>query len=428
MRAAADTVCQAIDEKRLGGAYRLQDGKLLSVLPSSAKGQWRITHFESGKSHRLHATDELNFKSAGDMDSANPVVFSYEFGLNGKGLAETLTIKQNDRRPIAAKKVPFREESAIFKSGETALFGKLTLPSTGKAPFKTVVFVHGSDPTPSVDREWLPHLLASHGIATFVFDKRGTGCSKGQYLQHFDVLSNDVVAAVAWLKTRPEIAKDNIGLAGFSQGGWVAPLAALKDASVKFVLVGYGMAMSMADEERLEVPLKLKERGVDDASIAEFQELNAALHRVAREGFKDSQELESKIEKFKDRKWIATVKEIQSWMSVVLQMGIPQAKVAVPQMFENYFQPFYEPVPTLEKLNIPMRWLIAEKDIEAPPEPTIDVLKRLRQQGKPVSTVIFANADHGILEFEMRDGKRVPTKYAAGYFSSVLGWIQHPTR
>ena len=56
-----------------------------------------------------------------------------------------------------------------FKSGDTELFGKLTLPERGKRPFKTVIFVHGSDQTASVDHEWLPHLLAGHGIATFIF-------------------------------------------------------------------------------------------------------------------------------------------------------------------------------------------------------------------------------------------------------------------
>ena len=60
--------------------------------------------------------------------------------------------------------------------------------------------------------------------------------------------------AARWLRTQPEIAKDKVGLAGFSQGGWVAPLAALKDRSIRFVAVGYGLAMSMADEDRLEAP------------------------------------------------------------------------------------------------------------------------------------------------------------------------------
>jgi uncharacterized protein len=416
--------CEANDAKRLSGAYRLADGSVASILPSGSNGNWRITHFGSGRSHKLYATDQLKFHSAGDLESENPVVFRYEFGLGTNGLADTLTIKQNRRKALTAKKLNLLEETTVFKSADTELFGKLTLPATGKAPFKTVIFVHGSDPVSSVDQEWLPHLLAAHGVATFVFDKRGTGCSKGQYMQRFDVLSNDVIAAVNWLKTKQAVNKNSVGLAGFSQGGWVAPLAARNESSIKFVLVGYGMAMSVADEDRLEAPLKLKEKGASDAAIAEYQELNAVLHKTARAGFVDWRELEEKLEGFKDKEWLAAAKGLPTWVGMALQMGIPQAKVAAPQMIENFFQPFYEPVPTLEKLNIPMLWLIAENDIEAPPEPTIEALQRLRQQGKPFSTIVFPQSDHGMLAFEVREGKRVKTKYADKYFSTILKWIQ----
>jgi uncharacterized protein len=406
------------------GAYRTAGGALVSVLPSGPDGHLRITHFGSGRSHKLYPTRALKFQSASDMDSETPVAIRYEFRPGKGGGADTLTIHENKHRPMTAQRVKHREETAVYNSGDTALFGKLTLPARGKPPFKTVVFVHGSDPTPSIDQEWLPHLLASNGIATFVFDKRGTGCSKGQYVQHFGVLSDDVVAAVAWLQTQPAVDKTRVGLAGFSQGGWVAPLAALKDPSIKFVLVGYGLAMSLADEDRLEAPLKLKELGVDQASIAEYQVLNSALHQLAREGFKDWSHFEATLERFKDRPWLTVARAQPSRVGITLQMGLAQAKVVAPPMFENFFQPFYEPVPTLEELKVPMLWLIAADDIEAPPEPTIKALKRLRQQGKPFATVVFPQADHGMQEYQLRDGKRVRTKYAQGYFSTLLKWTQ----
>lgn len=416
--------CGASDAQRLGGAYRMADGSVISILPSGDKGQWRYTHFGSGSSHRLHPVEALQFQSAADLDSEQPVAMRYAFALGPDGIARSLTVKASGQPAVTARRLPHHGESAVFKSGETELFGKLTLPAHGRPPFKTVVFVHGSDPLPSVDLEWLPHLLASHGIATFVFDKRGTGCSKGQYVQHFGVLSDDVVAAVAWLKTRHEVDPRRIGLAGFSQGGWVAPLAALKEPSIRFVAVGYGLAMSVADEDRLEAPLKLKARGASDTAIAEYEELNAALHQLARDGFKDWRPVEEKLEKFKDRDWLATAREMQTWVGVVQQMGLTQAKAVAPQMFTHFFQPFYEPVPTLEKLGVPMLWLIAGQDIEAPPGPTIEALERLRRQGKPITTVVFPNADHGLQDFEVRNGKRVRTKYADNYFPTLLKWIQ----
>lgn len=430
----APPTCLVADAQGINGVYRMANGALLSVLPSGAEGQRRITHFDSGKSHKLLPLRDLRFQSSAEWESESPAAFGYQFTLGRDGSADTVTIQalgsqthgaQGGNSNLSAKRVKLHEEIVTFKSGEVELFGKLTLPSSNlKRPLKTVIFVHGSDPVASVDQEWLPHLLAVNGIATFVFDKRGTGCSKGQYVQHFDVLANDVVAAVNRLKTRQDIDKTAIGLAGFSQGGWVAPLAALKDPSIKFVVVGYGLTMSIADEDRLEAPLKLKALGVDDVSIAEYQELNAALHKVAREKFANWHEFDAAMEKFKDRPWLVTAKSMQTWIGVMLQMGVPQAKHAAPQMFEHFFMPFYEPVPTLEKLRAPMLWLIAGQDIEAPPERTIETLKRLRGSGKPFSTVVFPNADHGMQEFELRDGKRIRTRYAKGYFATLLKWVK----
>ncbi len=421
---AQEKPCRIADTNQLQGAYRFADGRVISIVPTSTVGQWRYTDFNSGKSYKLYPADALNFQSADDWKSETPVVFRYHFNLDKNDVAESLIIKQNGKGDIIAKKIKFREQTVTFKSGDIQLFGKLTMPMNGKTPFNTVVYVHGSDNEGSVDREWFPHIFAANGIATFVFDKRGTGCSEGKYTQHFGVLSDDVVAALRWLKTRPEVDSNRIGLAGFSQGGWVAPLAALKDSSVKFVLVGYGMAMSVAEEDRLEAPLKLKEMGLDAESIAQFQELNGALHKVAKGNFKDYREFEAMVTKYKDAKWFAVVKGTQTWAGSVLSMGIEQAKVQIPPMFETFFQPFYEPVPTLESLNIPMLWLIAKDDIEAPPEPTIAVLKRLRGEGKPFATVIFPNTNHGITEFVRRDGQRVTTQYAPNYFSTMVKWIK----
>jgi uncharacterized protein len=410
----------------LAGAYRAVDGRVVSILPAGAPGHWRITHFDSGRSHRLHPADTLNHRSARDWESAEPAAIRYRFALDGAGAAVSLSISEDGLRPLAMKRLALRESPASFKSGDVDLCGRLTLPASGRAPFRTVVFVHGSDPVPSVGQELLPHLAGAHGIATLVFDKRGTGCSKGQYVQHFGVLSDDVVAAVQWLKTVKEVDAGRIGLVGFSQGGWVAPLAALKEPAIRFVAVGYGLAMSMADEDRLEAPLKLRAAGVDEASVAEFEQLNAALHRVAREGFQDWREFEALAERFRERPWLATARQQQSWVSVVFQMGIAQAKVAAPGMFQHFFQPFYEPVPTLEKLGVPMLWLIAGDDIEAPPGPTLEVLARLRREGKPVTTVVFPGADHGLHLFELRQGKRIRTQYAPRSFSTLLSWLRDP--
>lgn len=407
----------------LNGVYRTATGVLISVLPADKPDQLRVVHFQAGHADVLLPVGSLVYRANSNPALGTPTTRTYAFKAEQAGTAARLMITARGRPPQVATRMALQERDTTIQSGDVQLAARLTLPANGRGPFKTVIYVHGSDPIPSVGREWLPHLLAARGVATLVFDKRGTGCSTGRYVQHFDVLSDDVVAAARWLRTQPEVRADAIGLAGFSQGGWVAPLAATKEPAIRFVAVAYGLAMSLADEDRLEAPLKLRARGLSDADLQEFETLNASLHRVARAGFKDWTELEQQLSAFKDRKWLSIAAQEQSWVGVLLQMGLPQAKIAAPGMFKDFFQPFYEPVPTLESLNIPMLWLIAGKDIEAPPELTLVALDRLQRQGKPLTVRVFPNADHGMQDFIVIDGRRAPTGYAKGYFASLAAWI-----
>ncbi|MEO8575965.1 MAG: alpha/beta fold hydrolase [Gemmatimonadales bacterium] len=406
---------------RLLGAYRFTNGDLAGVEPSSA-GTWRYIDFRTGESHQLFLDDSLSFHSSSDFNGGEPKAITYRFTVGVAGQIDRLVMKRGSWRPMSAKRVVVREDTMSFSSGDVRLFAKLVRP-VGRTRTAAVAFVHGSDTTGVVDSELLPYLLAANGISGFVFDKRGTGKSTGNYTQRFGALSDDVVAAVAVLRGKADIDSTRIGLAGFSQGGWVAPLAASKDPSIAFVLVGYGMAMSIADEDRLEGPLKLKAIGVDAEQIRRYEAANATLHALARDNFANWTDLERTLEAERNEPWVAAVRKTQTWMSSVLAMGIPQAKVVAPQMFTTYFDPFYDPVPTLESLHIPMLWLMAGDDIEAPPEITLGVLDRLRREGRLVETIVFPRTDHGIREFVIKDGRRVTTKYAAGYFTAMASWL-----
>jgi dipeptidyl aminopeptidase/acylaminoacyl peptidase len=81
-------------------------------------------------------------------------------------------------------------------------------------------------------------------------------------------------------------------------------------------------------------------------------------------------------------------------------------------------------MPVLSTLDVPMFWLIGGQDVEAPPEVTIQRLTELKAQGHPVELKVFPTADHGILEFEMKDGERVYTGYSPGYFQTAIDWLR----
>lgn len=408
------------------GVYRVTGGSLVGVR-ASGEGRLRYIDFATGESHAMYPSGPDEYHSASDWGSETPVALTYRFSRGPDGAIRTLRIESTSGGVRRASRVRLRTRSVDVHSGDVRLRGRLVLPSSGEGPHPVVVYVHGSGRASAVDTRVLPYYWAANGIAGFVFDKRGTGESEGSYTQLFEVLASDVVAAADRIKEDPEIDARRVGLAGFSQGGWVAPLAASRDSTIRYAFIGYGLAMPVAEEDRLEAPEKLRALGFEGEAIAEFEDLNAVLHEIARAGFPEAgwERLASKIEEYQGREWMAAIRETQTWAGQLLTMGLDRARQVVPQMFESFIDPFYDPVPTLEVLEIPMMWVIAEEDIEAPPGPTIDVMKRLRDSGKPFELAVFPGTDHGMTTFEgLPSGGRIETGYAPGYYCTMMAWLR----
>jgi hypothetical protein len=85
----------------------------------------------------------------------------------------------------------------------------------------------------------------------------------------------------------------------------------------------------------------------------------------------------------------------------------------------------YDPMPVLRGLRVPELWVLAGSDTEAPPEETHKRLLALSAEGHPITTVVFPDTNHGILEFETgADGQRKSTRHAEGYFRVLIDWIK----
>ncbi len=133
-------------------------------------------------------------------------------------------------------------EEIEIQSGEVTLSGTLTLPKNFNDATKIVVLASGSGPQ-NRDCELMGHKpflviadrLAKKGIATLRFDDRGTAKSSGSYnaasLMDF---GSDVTSWVDTLQNRyPE---NKIGVAGHSEGGMHALIAATSTKNVAFVI------------------------------------------------------------------------------------------------------------------------------------------------------------------------------------------------
>ena len=165
------------------------------------------------------------------------------------------------------------------------LAGRLLLPK-GSATVPIVVLVHGSEHDSARDFNPLQRILPAEGVGSFVYDKRGTGASGGDYSQDFSLLADDVVAAMREAKRLAGSRTGRIGYQGGSQGGWVLPIAVNREHG-DFSIVCFGLAVSVIDEDQQEVEIEMREKGHSPAEIAKALQVASAAEAVFASGFTD---------------------------------------------------------------------------------------------------------------------------------------------
>ncbi|MBL0938483.1 MAG: alpha/beta fold hydrolase [Gemmatimonadaceae bacterium] len=152
---------------------------------------------------------------------------------------------------------PYTAESVTIQTSRGyTLAGTLTRPAKAAGRVPVVITISGSGPQErdsrlSVVKGYMPFremadTLARRGIAVLRYDDRGVGESGGRGALRDTATSvdfaDDVLSVVQYLRTRSDVDGTRIALAGHSEGGLIAPIAAVKDPSVRAVVLIAGPA------------------------------------------------------------------------------------------------------------------------------------------------------------------------------------------
>jgi dienelactone hydrolase len=130
-----------------------------------------------------------------------------------------------------------------------ALAGTLTVPGGARGRVPAVLLISGSS---AHDRDMaeadapyrpfaqLADTLGRRGIAVLRLDDRGVGASGGRFEgSTTGDRADDMRAALAFLRARPEVDPARVALFGLSEGGQIAPMLAAEDARLRgIVLLG----------------------------------------------------------------------------------------------------------------------------------------------------------------------------------------------
>ncbi len=236
-----------------------------------------------------------------------------------------------------------KTENVTFKSEGVNLTGTIYTPQQYNA---AVVIVHGSGQQPRMNK--FAKILAQNHIAVLTYDKRGVGKSGGIYAgpevgtnnidaTNIALLAKDASAAVTLLYQQNK--KIPVGLVGFSQAGWIIPIAANQNSLVEFMVL-------------FSCP-----------TITTLEQLRFQFYTNGNTNFWENHTEADALEHLRNDP-------------------------------DRYQFTDTDPKDALRSLSIPGLWLFGAKDIQIPAGLCIAHLNTLKVQGKPFEYTLFSKLGH----------------------------------
>lgn len=244
---------------------------------------------------------------------------------------------------FAQKFNPDIKQDIIINSEGVNLAGTIYKP---KNAYASVVVVHGSGQETRMTE--FAELLANNGISVLTYDKRGVGKSGGVYAGpevgtnnvdslNINLLAKDARAALNEIKNYSNGTP--IGLLGFSQAGWIIPIAANNNPLVNFMVL-------------FSCP-----------TITSLEQLRFQFYTNGNTNF-----------------WVNHTEE--------------DARNHIKNDSDRYQFISTDPKVALRNISAPSLWLFGEKDIQIPVKLCIEQINELKTKGKHFEYILFPNLGH----------------------------------
>lgn len=336
--------------------------------------------------------------------SAAQLGMSYEGTLNQKADEISGTFKQGagttsmvfkriaempktGRLQDPVKPYPYAEEEVTYKNvkDNVKLAGTLTFPRGG-GKYPAVVLITGSgaqdrDETILGHRPFLvlADYLTRKGIAVLRVDDRGIGGSEpGSLAATSENYVGDVLAGVEYLKSRKEINPAQIGLIGHSEGGMIAPMAAVRSKDVAFIVLLAGTGQTGEDVILTQLGLMQERSGAKPEEIAQSLDLQKSIFTIIKSE-PDNKLAEGKInEMLAKRKSKMNEQQLKEFTAAEADI-----KAGLSPLLSSWYRYFlaYNPRPTLEKVKIPVLALNGENDVQVSSKENLAIISASLEAG-----------------------------------------------
>lgn len=299
---------------------------------------------------------------------------------------------QKNRSQEPKPPFPYIVEEVSYGNSEAVLSGTLTLPKTN-GPFPAVILIHGSS---ALDRDETilghkPFLVMAdhftrHGIAVLRFDKRGVGKSTGVFeTATIKDFCDDVAKGVGYLKSRPEINRNQIGLVGHSEGAIVAPMLAAKSNTIAFIVLLAGPGLTGEEIFCEQGVITHRLNGADKGMIA----LDSQVRKMATGIIKKEADRKAAKDQINEAlaKFLSGLNENQkAW--VKLNSVITEAWIKRFNSPWGHFFFGYDPASALRWIRVPTLALNGDLDQIVSPKQLSFIAEALKEAGNKDYTVL----------------------------------------
>jgi uncharacterized protein len=313
--------------------------------------------------------------------------------------------------------------------------GTLLIPEADKL-CPVVIFVSGSgrqdrDGTMAGHKMFktIAEYLAKKGIASLRTDDRGVGETTGIYEESTTAdFADDVLAAVSFLKSRPDIDRENIGLIGHSEGGTAAAIAASKSSNVAFLVSLAGLATNGLEALKTQNRSLVEKSAIPDYNKKRSIEINELMFETAYR-YAGSDSMEFKLNETY-RKW--KIKDDEYFKT--LNIEFDHFRFSVYSYVLNATGPWYryfirfEPEEFISKIKIPVLALNGDKDVMVDCKENLGHWEEfLKEAGnRDVTIKVFHGLNHLFLPCEtctQQEYRQLKGKFSSEVLEVVGNWI-----
>jgi len=348
--------------------------------------------------------DSINFKLQSDFYTYS---FKNKWANNNSELQGSLTV-DTMKIPYTFYKVRGKiqsptSEEVSFETNDLKLNGTIYHPSIDTKKAMIIVTSSGNSDRSASRAE--AQLFAKRGTTTFIYDKRGTGISEGNWSQaSIEELASDDINAIKWFAQKTNIPISHIGIKGSSQGASKIPyiLNELKDLK-------YGIAVSCPGSTLLESDLNYwknrnKEKLGEDIEAATNLE-RMVFETIAGEISKET--LQKEIVANKSQEWFDTV-----WVPNLDEIEIDKKLK-------------YTPLPYFEKIKQPVLIVQGSLD-EIIPTDSYEIISEAleKAQNKKYEIIVLKGASHSMYDVGQSDFPYW-SKLHPQYLTTLENWVQN---